>query len=374
MGVYSVSDDEGPLADAVEAFLRSLGRLAVRRYGDTIIADDIAGRGQHVVLAGHLDTVPVAGNFPPRWLEPGDPLIREDIVARHPGERVMWGRGATDMKASDAVLLYLAATLREPRYDLTYIFYDHEEVSAEKNGLRRLLEAHPDWVDGDFAIIGEPTSCGIEGGCNGTIRFDVITHGIAAHSARAWLGDNAIHKAAEILARLQAYEPQDVSVDGLTYREGVNATLISGGTGTNVIPDECRVHVNYRFAPDKTVMQAKALMMGEDCGAQLGNGEHMASGGMFVGFEVEMDDESDGARPGMQSPLAQSLAALAKRRTGRDPQAKLGWTDVARFAKLGIPAVNLGAGSALLAHKRDEQVAASDLTVMATILREWLMK
>ncbi|MCH4209784.1 succinyl-diaminopimelate desuccinylase [Bifidobacterium sp.] len=372
MGVYSVSDDEGPLSDAVERFLRSLGHMRVRRHGDTVIADDIAGRGQHVVLAGHLDTVPVAGNFPPRWLEPGDPLIRADMAAQHPGERVMWGRGATDMKASDAVLLYLAAALRDPKYDLTYIFYDHEEVSAEKNGLRRLLDAHRDWVDGDFAIIAEPTSCGIEGGCNGTIRFDVVAHGVAAHSARAWLGDNAIHKAAEILRRLQAYEPQDVPVDGLTYREGINATLISGGTGTNVIPDECRVHVNYRFAPDKTIAQAKALVMGEDCAAKLGNGDHEATGGMFAGFGIEMHDESPSARPGMESPLAQSLAALVKKRTGRDPQAKLGWTDVARFTQLGIPAVNLGAGSALLAHKRDEQVALGDLTLLAGILREWL--
>ena len=204
-----------------------------------------------MVLAGHLDTVPVIDNFPPRWLVPGDPLIREDVAAAHPGERVMWGRGATDMKASDAVFLYLAATLVDPQYDLTYVFYDHEEVAAEKNGLRKVAEAHPDWIAGDFAIIGEPTDCGIEGGCNGTMRFDVVTHGVAAHSARAWMGENAIHKAADVLNRLNSYEPRTITVDGLDYREGLNATLISGGKGTNVIPDECRVHVNYRFAPDK---------------------------------------------------------------------------------------------------------------------------
>ena len=161
-------------------------------------------------------------------------------------------------------------------------------------------------------------------------------------------------------------------MDGLVYREGVNATLISGGKGTNVIPDECRVHVNYRFAPDKTIAQAKALMIGEDAGAQLGNGEHEATGGMFAGFGIEMKDESPSARPGMDAPLAVSLAALVKDRTGRDPQAKLGWTDVARFAQLGIPAVNLGAGSPLLAHKHEEQVAASELTRMASILLDWL--
>ena len=377
MTSYSVSDDEGPLTDAVERFLKDQPHLTVRRHGDTIVASTDFGRERRVILAGHLDVVPVIDNFPPRWLEPGDPLIRGDVAAAFPHDRVMWGRGATDMKASDAVMLYLAAVLDDatvrPRYDLTYVFYDHEEVVAEKNGLRKVVEAHPDWIRGDFAIIGEPTDCGIEGGCNGTMRFDVVAHGTAAHSARAWMGDNAIHKAGEILRRLAAYEPADVPVDGLTYREGVNATLISGGKGTNVIPDECRVHVNYRFAPDKTLPEAKVLMMGVDCGAELGNGEHTATGGMFEGFGIEMKDESPSARPGMDSPLAASLARLVRERTGREPLAKLGWTDVARFAILGIPAVNLGAGSPLLAHKHDEQLAESELTLMADILEEWLV-
>ena len=377
MGAYSVSDSEGPLAGAVERFLRRQPHLAVRRHGDTVVASTDFGKAQRVILAGHLDVVPVIDNFPPEWLEPGDARIRGDVASAHPGERVMWGRGATDMKASDAVMLYLAAVLdgrnADPNYDLTYVFYDHEEVAAEKNGLRKVVETHPDWITGDFAIIGEPTDCGIEGGCNGTMRFDVITHGVAAHSARAWMGSNAIHKAAEILDRLAAYEPKDVTVDGLVYREGVNATLISGGKGTNVIPDECRVHVNYRFAPDKTLAEAKALMIGADAGAELGNGEHVATGGMFEGFGIEMKDESPSARPGMDSPLAASLARLVKERTGREPLAKLGWTDVARFAILGIPAVNLGAGSPLLAHKHDEQLPESDLALRADILERWLV-
>lgn len=372
MGSYSVSDDEGPLTDAVETFLTMQPHLTVHRHGDTLVASTDFGRAQRVILAGHLDTVPVIDNFPPKWLEPGDPLIREDVAAGHEGERVIWGRGATDMKGSDAVMLYLAATLTDARYDLTYVFYDHEEVAAEKNGLRKVVEAHPDWIVGDFAIIGEPTDYGIEGGCNGTMRFDVVTHGVAAHSARAWMGENAIHKAAEILNRLNAYENRAVKVDGLTYQEGLNATLISGGKGTNVIPDECRVHVNYRFAPDKTLAEAKALMIGVGAGAELGNGEHMATGGVFAGFGIEMKDESPSARPGLNSPLAASLVDLVRDRTGRDPLAKLGWTDVARFAILGIPAVNLGAGSPLLAHKHDEQLPESDLVLMADLLEDWL--
>ncbi|WEV52745.1 succinyl-diaminopimelate desuccinylase [Bifidobacterium sp. ESL0704] len=372
MGSYSVSDDETALADEVEAFLREQSHLTVHRLGDTVVASTSLARPQRVVLAGHLDTVPVIDNFPPLWLEPGDKRIRDDVASANPGQRVMFGRGATDMKASDAVMLYLAATMTAPKYDLTYVFYDHEEVVAEKNGLGKVARAHPDWIQGDFAIIGEPTDCGIEGGCNGTMRFDVVTHGVAAHSARAWMGENAIHKAAEVLGRLAAYVPQDVEVDGLTYREGVNATLISGGKGTNVIPDECRIHVNYRFAPDKDLPAAKALMMGTDAGAEMGNGEHRATGGMFEGFDIEMKDESPSARPGMDAPLAVSLAKLVEGKTGLAPQAKLGWTDVARFSSIGVPAVNLGAGSPLLAHKADEQIPESQLVLLTDILEQWL--
>ncbi|UBZ03894.1 succinyl-diaminopimelate desuccinylase [Bifidobacterium pseudolongum] len=372
MAVYSVSDAEGPLTNRVERFLKRYPHLQVRRDDDTVVASTNLGRAHRVILAGHLDTVPVLDNFPPKWLAPGDPLIDKDVAELYPGTPVMWGRGATDMKASDAVLLYLAATLAEPKVDLTFVFYDHEEVAAEYNGLGRVVEDHPDWIQGDFAIIGEPTSCGIEAGCNGTMRFDVIANGVAAHSARAWMGDNAIHKAAEILNRLVAHKDEAVDVDGLIYQEGLNATLISGGNGTNVIPSECRVHVNYRFAPDKTLAEAKALMIGEGAESELGNGEHPATGGFFHGFDIEMRDESPSARPGMSDPLVQSLVKLVEERTGRQPLAKLGWTDVARFSILGVPAVNLGAGSPLLAHKSNEQVPNSDLTLMAGILIDWL--
>lgn len=373
MGSYSVSDDEGPLTDAVEVFLQRQPHLTVRRHGDTLVASTNFGRERRVILAGHLDTVPVIDNFPPRWLEPGDPLIREDVAAGHEQERVLWGRGATDMKGSDAVMLYLAAMLTDAKYDLTYVFYDHEEVAAEKNGLRKVVEAHPDWISGDFAIIGEPTDCGIEGGCNGTMAFrrDHARHCGAFGAWRGWVGTPST-RPLEILSRLNAYENRAIEVDGLTYQEGLNATLISGGKGTNVIPDECRVHVNYRFAPDKSLAEAKALMIGADAGAELGNGEHVATGGVFEGFGIEMKDESPSARPGLTSPLAQSLVELVRERTGREPLAKLGWTDVARFSMLGIPAVNLGAGSRCWRTKHDEQLPESDLLLMANLLEDWL--
>ena len=372
MGSFSVSDHEGELADAIEALLRRQPHLQVHRMGDTVIAATHLGREHRVILAGHLDTVPVIDNFPPRWLDPGDPLIDPGIAARWPASRVMWGRGACDMKASVAVLLDLAVTMLEPKYDLTYVFYDHEEVRADLNGLRRAAERHPDWLRGDLAVIGEPTNCAIEGGCNGSMRFDVITHGVAAHSAHAWKGVNAIHKAAAILNRLNSYQPRTISVEGLEYAEGLNATMIQGGTGTNVIPKECRVHVNYRFAPDKALTQAKALMMGEDAGAELGNGEHAATGGVFEGFGIEMQDESPSARPGLNAPLGRSLVDLVRSRTGAEPTGKLGWTDVARFALLGIPALNLGAGDPDFAHSHDEQVPLDDLLRYADLLGAWL--
>lgn len=370
----SVSGQETILADAVQEAFESFPLLRVDRLGNTIVARTELGRPHRIVLAGHLDTVPIDANLPPYWLEPGDPNIRPDVARTHPNSRVLWGRGAADMKASDAVLIHLISILDEPVYDLTLVMYDQEEVAAERNGLGRVLAVHPDWVQGDFAIIGEPTNCGIEAGCNGTIRFDLITHGVSAHSARAWMGRNAIHAAAPILERLDSYQPATVPVDGLNYREGLNATMISGGLGTNVIPDTCRVHVNYRFAPDKTVAQAKALMMGADTGAELGNGEHRASGGVFQGFDIEMRDESPSANPGLSSSWAQSLIDLVARVNGSSPSPKLGWTDVARFSALGIPAVNLGAGDPLLAHTADEQVPLDDLISMELILASWLNK
>ncbi|WP_039777693.1 succinyl-diaminopimelate desuccinylase [Alloscardovia omnicolens] len=377
MRIYSVSDEESALADALEEYLRGYVHLEVHRHEDTVVASTHFGKAERVLLVGHIDVVPVIDNFPPQILQPGDARIREDVARDYPQSPVMWGRGATDMKASDAVFAYLAGVLDSAdklRCDVTYVFYDHEEVQAEKNGLGHVLAAHPEWVQGDFAIIGEPTSGLIEGGCNGTMRFDVLTHGVAAHSARAWMGDNAIHHAARVLTLLSEYEPATISVDGLDYREGLNATMIEGGEGTNIIPQHCRVHVNYRFAPDKTIQQAKALLMGEGCATAsgVGVGPVRADGGLFEGFDIDMKDESAGARPGLQHPLVQSLVSLVRDATGEQPRAKFGWTDVARFSSLGIHAVNLGAGDALLAHKSDEQVALDAVTEYAQLLETWL--
>ena len=338
----SVSGDERALADAVEAALAVHPHLQVLRDGDTVVARTQLGRPSRVVVAGHIDTVPVADNLPTRLEGAGD-------------DAVLWGRGTVDMKGGAAVQLALAAALTEPTRDVTWVFYDHEEVDAALNGLGRVARQHPEWLAADFAVLCEPTDAGLEGGCNGTLRAEVRSKGVAAHSARAWTGVNAIHGAAPVLARLAAYEPASVEVDGLVYREGLNAVLISGGVATNVVPDRCVVTVNYRFAPSRSVEEAAA---------------HVRD--LFGGFEVEITDSAAGARPGLDDPAAAEFATAVLGVTGGVPAPKYGWTDVARFSALGIPAVNFGPGDPLLAHKDDERLPVAQLQVCHDALRAWL--
>ncbi len=338
----SVSGAETALADAVERSLAACGHLEVLRDGDAVVARTHLGRTERVVIAGHLDTVPPAGNLPSELRGSGDAAE-------------LWGRGTVDMKGGVAVQLALAAALTAPTRDVTWVFYDQEEVEATRNGLGRLVRTHPDWVTGDVAVLGEPTAAGIEGGCNGTLRVDVVARGRAAHSGRSWLGVNAIHEAAPVLARLARYEPRAAHVDGLVYREGLNAVGIRGGIAGNVIPDQCVVTVNFRFAPDRSVAQAT---------------EHVRE--VFDGFEVTLTDAAGGARPGLDHPALAGLVAAVTTRTGRAPLAKLGWTDVARFGELGIPAVNFGPGDPALAHADDERCPVVHLAACHDGLRDWL--
>ena len=332
--IESVSGNEARIADAVERALRTLPHLTVTRDGDTIVARTQLGRPERVVVAGHLDTVPVAGNLP---------------VRRESG--LLVGRGTADMKGGVAVALRLAATVPAPTRDVTYVFYDHEEVEAAKNGLGRVARAHPDWLAADFAVLMEPSDGTVEGGCNGTMRVEVTCRGQAAHSARWWKGRNAIHEAGHVLARLQAYEPGKVTVDGLVYREGLNAVSIRGGIAGNVIPDECVVAVNYRFAPNKTQRHAE---------------EHLRD--LFAGYEVTVVDSSPGARPGLDHPAAAAFVAAV----GLEPRPKYGWTDVARFSALGVPAVNFGPGDPSVAHMDDEHVHVAALFECERVMRAWL--
>lgn len=334
--IESVSRSETRLADEVEAALAPCRHLKVLRDGDALVARTDLGRVERVIIAGHLDTVPVANNLPSRL-----------------ADGVLHGRGSVDMKGGIAVMLALAAELVAPARDVTWVFYDREEIAAAENGLGRLAANHPSWLAGaSLAILMEPTSAQVEGGCQGTIRVDVTTTGRAAHSARSWLGHNAIHDMAEVLARVVDFPTGEVVVDGLTYREGLNATLINGGVAGNVIPDRASVQVNYRFAPDKTSEQAVKIIQE-----------------LFTGFEQHLVDVSPAARPGLQQPAAVAfLAAAGDIKIGP----KYGWTDVARFAELGIAALNFGPGDPNKAHTDDECCPISDVETCASVLRRWL--
>ncbi len=336
--IESVSGNETQLADSIQAALSQYAHLEVLRDGDAVVARTNLGRSSRVVIAGHIDTVPVADNLPVKFL----PMERE---------QVLWGRGTVDMKAGVAVQLKLAATVAEPNTDVTWIFYDHEEVEASKNGLGRLARNHPELLNASFAVLCEPTGAQVEGGCNGTMRVEIKTHGVKAHSARPWMGKNAIHATAEILTILANHKTDEVEVDGLVYRESLNAVLISGGIATNVIPDAATITVNYRFAPSKSVAQAEA---------------HLRD--IFAGFDLTVTDSAAGARPGLDRPEAIRFVEA----TGTTAKPKYGWTDVARFSELGVPAVNYGPGDPSKAHADDENVPVSQIYACESGLRSWL--
>ncbi|KAB1649765.1 succinyl-diaminopimelate desuccinylase [Pseudoclavibacter endophyticus] len=348
--IPSESGAESRIADAVEAAVDALGHLRVLRFGNTVVARTELGRATRVAIAGHLDTVPINDNLPTRFVTVTEEDAAADVPGTRPGE-YLWGRGTVDMKAGVATQLRVAASLAAPRHDVTWIWYDNEEVEASRNGLGLLSQVRPDLLHADFAILGEPTNGGVEGGCNGTLRADVRTHGRRAHSARAWAGVNAIHLAAPILERLADYEPATKRVDGLDYREGLNATRISGGVAGNVIPDLCTVHVNYRFAPSMSLDEACAFLES-----------------FFDGFDVEIVDRSPGARPGLDAGIARAFADAV----GGEVRAKFGWTDVARFSALGVPAVNYGPGDPQKAHADDERVALDEIRSVERGLRAYL--
>jgi succinyl-diaminopimelate desuccinylase len=335
VNVPSVSGDEATLADLVENALRKQApHLEVLRSGGAVLARTHLGRLRRVLLAGHLDTVPIADNVPSK--RDGD---------------LLYGCGTSDMKAGDAVFAHLAATLIDPRHDLTAVFYDCEEIEAARNGLGRIERDHRDWLEADLAVLGEPTNGAVEAGCQGTLRAQITTHGRRAHSARSWLGDNAIHAAGEVLGRLRAYAPRAVMIDGCDYREGLQAVRIAGGVAGNVVPDECVVTVNFRFAPDRDLAAAE---------------QHVRD--VFEGLPVAVTDGSPGALPGLQAPAAQEFLAA----TGTAATAKFGWTDVARFAALGIPAINYGPGDPNLAHTREEHVDVRRIVEAVDVLRRFL--
>ncbi len=336
----SVSGKETELANAIENYLRSQSHLEVLRDGDAIVARTNLSRTSRVVIAGHIDVVPVANNLP----------VRRTLID---GVDSLWGRGTVDMKGGVAVQLKLACELTEPNVDITWVFYDHEEVDASLNGLGRLSRNLPELLEADFAVLCEPTAAEIEGGCNGTMRVEVSTRGVKAHSARPWMGKNAIHGLAEVLTRLASNQPATVMVDGLEYRESLNAVTVAGGIATNVVPDLAKVTVNYRFAPSKSVAEAEQYLRE-----------------FFSGFEVLVTDASAGARPGLDQPAAKAFVAAI----GATAKPKYGWTDVARFSAIGIPAVNYGPGDPNKAHADDESVPVAQILSCYEGLKSWLTR
>ncbi|BBX01137.1 succinyl-diaminopimelate desuccinylase [Mycolicibacterium moriokaense] len=335
--IPSESRDERRIADEIETALRDQTTgFEIVRNGDAVLARTKLGRPSRVLLAGHIDTVPVADNLPSRLAD---------------GQ--LHGCGTSDMKSGDAVFLHLAATVAEPVHDITLVMYDCEEIEASANGLGRIELELPEWLQADVAILGEPSGGYIEAGCQGTLRVVVSASGTRAHSARSWLGDNAIHKLGAVLDRLASYQARSVEIDGCTYREGLSAVRIDGGIAGNVIPDAASLTVNFRFAPDRTVEEAT---------------KHVYEVFDGLDVEIELTDSAGGALPGLTAPAAAALVEAA----GGQVRAKYGWTDVARFAALGIPAVNYGPGDPNLAHRVDERVDTAAITAATDMLRRYL--
>jgi succinyl-diaminopimelate desuccinylase len=332
--IESVSRHEEPLVDAIEEALAAVPWLELWRHRNSLVARTALGRPERVVIAGHLDTVPRNDNLP----------ARNDGTNLH-------GLGSCDMKGGVAVALMLAASLDQPNRDVTYVFYECEEIEAEFNGLTLISAVRPEVLSGDFAVVMEPSNASLEAGGQGSLTVDVTTRGRRAHAARSWNGINAIHASRDVLARLASYQPRRPVIDGLTYHEGLNAVGIRGGVATNVIPDACTVTVNHRFAPDRSIEQAEA---------------HVRE--VFAGFELAVTDAAPGALPGLHLPAAAAFVAAV----GGDVNPKFGWTDVARFSAMGMPAVNFGPGNPELAHKQDEHVPLAQLTACLDQMTAWL--
>lgn len=334
MAIASPSGEEANLASHVESLLRRVTWLEVHRLGDNLVARTDLGRSSRVVLAGHLDTVVAQGNQLPR--RQGDSL---------------WGLGAADMKGGLAVFIELATSIAEPSLDVTYVFYTCEEVEHSRSGLGWLFREHPDLLQGDAAILGEPTDGVVEAGCQGTLRVAIALKGRRAHTARPWMGSNAIHRMGRLLVRVDEWEGRRPLLSGCEFREALQAVGADGGGAGNVVPDRATVTLNLRYAPDR------------DGNAALGELLEYLGDLITEDDEIDVVDMADGALPGLEQPILAALVAGSHLQPTRpiEVRSKLGWTDVARFAANGIPACNFGPGDPTLAHSADERVELRSL-------------
>lgn len=348
VNIASVSGEENLIASSIFAALSDCGWLEVHRFQNSVIAKTNLNKASRVIVAGHIDTVPVADNAKAKLIDAGEPLPSDGSVMT---EDVLFGLGSCDMKGGVAVALRAAASIQDPQFDVTYIFYECEEIESARNGLTLIAAAHPEWLAADIAVLLEPSNANIEAGCQGTLRAKISTVGTRAHSARAWLGENAIHNLGGILETLNKYVPARVIIEGLEYREGLNAVSVAGGIAGNIIPDTAVIEVNYRYAPSTSAEQAQ---------------DHVRE--VFDGYLVEFTDNAPGAMPGLERA---ALADLVSRVNGQVAP-KFGWTDVARFSAMGVPAVNLGPGDPGLAHSRNEFVPVSQLRKCEETVFGWL--
>ena len=339
VAIPSESHHETVIADYVERELRAAPWLHVERVADNVVARTDLGRERRLVLAGHTDTVPANGN--------DAAVIEGDVLS---------GLGSADMKGGLAVYLDLARTIAEPAVDVTYVFYASEEVDARFNGLAQLFAERPELVQGDVAILGEPTDGWIEAGCQGTMRFQATLSGTRAHTARPWMGVNAVHRLGTLLALLDAYEERRPVIDGCEFHEALQAVRVEGGVANNVVPDRATVSINHRVAPDRTLAEAEAHV------------REVLAPVLTAGDDLAVAAADPPAIPGLDRPLLRALVD----RSGLPVRAKLGWTDVARFAEHGIPAVNLGPGDPELAHTAGERVERSKLELVHTALLDLL--
>jgi succinyl-diaminopimelate desuccinylase len=326
--IASESRHEQELVAWLEADLATRPWLELTRVGDNLVARTDLGRSRRLILAGHTDTVPANGNE----------------QARVVGDR-LYGLGATDMKSGLAVMFEAARTIEAPAVDVTYVFYAREEIEAAASGLGELFDQRPDLLVGDAALLGEPTSAAIEAGCQGTMRLRLVLHGARSHTARPWMGRNAVHRLAGILTALDGYQERCPTLDGCEYREALQAVRIEGGVAANVVPDRVELVLNHRFAPDRSAAEAEAHV------------RSVVAPWIEPGDELDVVDVAPGAPPDLTHPL---LAAL-RVRNDLAVHAKLGWTDVARFAAHGVPAANFGPGDPTIAHTADEFVEREDL-------------
>lgn len=337
--IPSVSRDEDAIASWLEAELHAVPGLEVTRVGDNLVARTTLDRGYRLILAGHTDTVPVNGN----------------AAAVLDGDR-LYGLGSTDMKGGLAVMLDAARTVRDPAVDVTFVFYAREEIDTAESGLAELFAERPDLLEGDVALLGEPTDGVLEAGCQGTMRIRVQVKGERAHTARPWMGRNAIHRLGDLLVALADQPERRPVILGCEYREALQVVAVSGGVSGNVVPDHAEVLINHRFAPDRSAADAEAHV------------RRIVAPWLDDGDEVDVVDLAPAAAPALDHPLLAALVA----RNDLPVRAKLGWTDVARFAERGIPAANFGPGDATIAHTAGEFVDRAPIERVAAAVHDLL--